>query len=56
MGYITRCFGYLRQRGIRVDADHALIPYLTPAQRRRASKKERQTWRRNADKELYSDG
>jgi hypothetical protein len=46
--YDDRAFRYLAQRGILYDRHRMSIDRLTPAQRRRALRKERRGWRRLA--------
>lgn len=43
--YSERAERYLRQRGIAYDDHTVAIGKLTPAQRRRALRKERRAWR-----------
>jgi len=45
LSYAGRCERYARQRGWRYDPQRMSIGHLTPAQRRRALRKERRAWR-----------
>jgi hypothetical protein len=49
LDYAGRCERYARQRGWAYDPARLSIGKLTPAQRRRALRKERHMWRRLAD-------
>jgi len=51
--YAGRCERYARQRGWHYDPQRMSIGHLTPAQRRRALRKERRAWRRMADAGIY---
>lgn len=46
--YAGRCERYARRRGWRYDPHAISIGHLTPAQRRRALRKERRSWARRA--------
>jgi hypothetical protein len=47
LSYAGRCERYARQRGWHYDPQRMSIGHLTPAQRRRALRKERRSWRRS---------
>lgn len=48
LSYAGRCERYARQRGWAYDPQRMSIGHLTPAQRRRALRKERRAWRADA--------
>jgi hypothetical protein len=48
LSYADRCERYARQRGWRYDPERLSIGHLTPAQHRRALRKERHQWRQRA--------
>lgn len=52
--YAGRCERYARQRGWHYDPQQMSIHHLTPAQRRRALRKERRSWRRLADAAVHA--
>jgi hypothetical protein len=54
LSYDDRAERYLRQRGMAYDGHALSIHKLTPAQCRRALRKERRAWRRLADAEVAS--
>lgn len=53
LGYAARCERYARQRGWAYDEHRMSIGHLTPAQRRRALRKERRGWRKYGDQHRH---